>query len=412
MQQKQSLELTDFMEASKARGISDEFLLALLVKRGWPEDVVLGALGDYWERVTGKALPVRTGRLEASRDAFLYLLSFATLATWASALGSMIFRFIEYWFPDPVVSFQVYNLRNAVTWQLASSAVAFPIFLLVMRAILKEAQTQPERLESGVRKWLTYTSLLFTAGGVIGDLICFLNYFLTGELTVRFVLKSLTVLVICGAIFVYYLGSLRWGTENDLNRARRQSFGFASAAAVVVVAAFCVGLGLAGSPSTQRHLEADQHRVRDLKAVAYSIHARFTPNATSRTLPSSLAELVNHGISVAQQKDPETGEPYQYRPLNGASYELCAVFAAPTERNAMPADQFWQHGNGRTCFTRNAEMRPAWSHHTCWATASHSGATPVQSHRPIFGSQLSFKNRLNLFNHLGTKTQSSVRRFS
>ena len=102
----------------------------------------------------------------------------------------MIFRFIEYWFPDPVVSFPVYDLRNAVTWQLASSAVAFPIFLLVMRTILHEARTQPERLESGVRKWLTYLSLLFTAGGVIGDLICFLNYFLTGELTVRFCITS------------------------------------------------------------------------------------------------------------------------------------------------------------------------------------------------------------------------------
>ena len=63
MQQKQSLELTEFMEASKAKGISDEFLVALLVKRGWPEDVVLGALGGYWERVTGTVLPERTGRV-------------------------------------------------------------------------------------------------------------------------------------------------------------------------------------------------------------------------------------------------------------------------------------------------------------------------------------------------------------
>jgi len=305
-------------------------------------------------------LPERTGRLEASRDAFLYLLSFATLATWASALGSMIFRFIEYWFPDAVVSFPVYHLRNAVMWQLASSAVAFPIFLVVMRTILNEARRQPERLESGVRKWLTYLSLLFTAGGVMGDLICFLNYFLTGEITLRVVLKSVRALVICGAIFVYYLGSLRWGKENDLERARRQSFGFGGAAALVVVAAFCVGLGVAGGPSTQRHLEADQRRVRDLQAVVSAIHARFVANAGSGMLPSSLGELVNHGIGGAQVRDPESGEMYEYRRLGGGSYEVCAVFAAGTERNAMPGDAFWEHGKGRTCFSLNAEMWPAW----------------------------------------------------
>jgi uncharacterized protein DUF5671 len=54
---------------------------------------------------------------------------------------------------------------------MASVAVAFPIFLIVTWAILQEAQQQPERLQSGVRKWLTYIALLLTAGGMISDLI-------------------------------------------------------------------------------------------------------------------------------------------------------------------------------------------------------------------------------------------------
>ncbi len=204
------VKLLEFIEASKSKGASDEFLASLLARRGWPHDDVYGALGSYWERATGISIPERTAGGESSRDAFLYLLSFSTLAVWSGALGSMLFRFIEHWFPDPVAREYVYNLRNAVTWQMASIAVAFPIFLLVMRTILHEAQDHPERLQSSVRKWLTYIALLLTAGAMMCDLIWFLNYFLNGELTSRFVLKALTVMVICGAIFVYFLGSLRW----------------------------------------------------------------------------------------------------------------------------------------------------------------------------------------------------------
>jgi uncharacterized membrane protein len=79
----------------------------------------------------------------------------------------------------------------------------------VMRFILREVEKNPEKVESGVRKWLTYIALLVTAGIVIGDLITFLSYFLRGELTARFVLKALMVIAIAGSIFWYYLGFLK-----------------------------------------------------------------------------------------------------------------------------------------------------------------------------------------------------------
>jgi hypothetical protein len=131
MQQEDAAKLQEFIEASKSRGASDEFLATFLSRRGWPQDEVYAALGGYWERATGITVPERTASGESSGDAFLYLLSFSTLATWSGALGSMLFRFIERWFPDPVSHDYVYNVRNAVTWQMASVAVAFPIFVLI-----------------------------------------------------------------------------------------------------------------------------------------------------------------------------------------------------------------------------------------------------------------------------------------
>jgi hypothetical protein len=368
MQQTSTVKLQEFIEASKSKGASDEFLATFLSRQGWPQDDVYAALGGYWERATGLAVPERPAGGESSRDAFLYLLSFSTLATWSGALGSMLFRFIERWLPDAVSSDYSYNPRHAVTWQMASIAVAFPIFLLVMRTILREAQDDPERLQSGVRKWLTYIALLLTAGAMIGDLIWFFDYFLTGELTSRFVLKALTVMVICGAIFFYYLGSLRWNRNTNVAHAKTRSLKFGIAATAAVVVSFCIGLGVAGTPAEQRHMEADARRVQDLQSIANAIklwHQRAKIGTSSPTLPLSLSDLAGKGVNPSQVNpsqivDPESKIPYEYRATSNTAYELCASFAAAEEANRVRTTQFWHHGKGRTCFILDVSQPPVW----------------------------------------------------
>jgi uncharacterized membrane protein YidH (DUF202 family) len=363
MRDADAVKLLEFIEASKSKGASDEFLASFLARRGWPQQDVYSALGKYWERATGLPVPERISGGESSRDAFLYLLSFSTLATWSSALGSILFRFIESWFPDPVVRNHVYNLRNAVTWQMASVAVAFPIFLIVMRIILREADDPPERLESGVRKWLTYLVLLLTAGAMICDLIWFFDYFLTGELSARFVLKALTVMLVCGAIFVYYLGSLRWDRNTNMAHAKARSLKFGIGAAAVLVASFCVGLGMAGTPSVQRHLEADHRRVENLRGIAFAVNSWYRGAESGRSserLPRTLSELVGKGVDASQIADPETRITYGYRVKSGTAYELCARFSGTEEEDGPYQTQFWHHEKGRACFTLDASQQPAW----------------------------------------------------
>ena len=103
----------------------------------------------------------------------------------------------------------LYNFRETVTWQMAALLVALPIYLIVMRQIVRETRANPERIESGVRKWLTYIALFLAAVAVVSDLVVFVDYFLKGELTLRFVLKCVVVLLTCGSIFWYYIGFLR-----------------------------------------------------------------------------------------------------------------------------------------------------------------------------------------------------------
>src|SRR5471032_89954 len=369
MPQPENTQLLDFINAGKTKGASDEFLAALLLRRGWPADDVYAALGQYWENATGLVIPERSAAGESAKDAFLYLLSFSTLAAWTGAFGSMLFQFIDYSVPDAVSPHTVYSLRSTVTWQMASIAVAFPIYLLVMKLIFGEAANHPERLQSGARKWLTYIALLGTAGAVICDLIWFLDYFLTGELTLRFVLKAATVMLICGSIFAYYLGSLRWNRSTDVSREKRRNLAFGAAATAVVIVAFCVGLGVAGTPSVQRRIEGDRKREQDLRNIAIAVNlwrdqpSHDQPQRTNSDagIPATLAEMSTRprGLRMA---DPETNAAYEYHPKSVTAYELCANFVAEEtgDRFGNPNPNFWNHGKGRTCFALDASKPVPW----------------------------------------------------
>lgn len=208
-------DLQPFIAAAKERGAGDDFLAALLLRQGWPPREVYGALAEWWQSTTGIPVPAPGSTGENARDAFLCLLAFSTLATWAAALGSLWFRLIDRWLPDAIVNPDIYNFRSTVTWQMASILVALPVYLFIMRLILRETRLNPDRVESGVRKWLTYVALLLAAAGVVTDLIYFVDYFLGGEITLRFVLKCIAVFLICGSIFHYYLGFLRGHARNS-----------------------------------------------------------------------------------------------------------------------------------------------------------------------------------------------------
>lgn len=340
--------LQQFIEAAKTNGASDEALAAILSREGWPVSQVYAALGDYWARVTGMPVPARTGHGESSRDAFLYLLAFSTLTTWVCAMGSLMFDLINHWLPDPVTTRNALAVRSSLTWQMASLAVAFPIFLVVMRRIVRETRAEPERLQSGVRKWLTWIALLLTAGGMIGDLIWFLDYFLTGELTLRFVLKCLVVFVMTAAIFAYYIASLRPVKTEEVPGAVSRDFLFGAGSSAAAVIVFCAALVVAGTPGSQRQLEADRHRVNDLRQIANAV---FSYRAQNGSLPASLNDpLIRQRLGMNKASDPVTNAPYEYRPLGDMNYQLCARFSSASVGEAS----FWNHPAGHTCFDINA----------------------------------------------------------
>ena len=343
------LPLLDFIERMKSQGASDEFVVALLRQNGWSEKRIYQAFSAWYEARTGQTVPNGGGRIEAAKDAFLYLLAFLTLGIWAIQLGALLFAAIDITFPNPALEYgNSYWVTRSMADELASVLVGFPVFLLVTRGIIRGSQEQPERLESSVRKWLTYIALVITASTVLGDLVTFLAYFLRGDLDTRFVLKVAAVLVIAGGIFAYYLDSLR---RDSVSSARNRLF--AIAATILVAFGIVTGFVQIGSPFAQRIQSEDARRLYDLSSMAQQLHTRWLARgrAESFTLPAGIRELERTGLAGASVTDPRTGQPYLYRPVQGSTYVLCADFSLPSPPGVSGA---WRHPAGRTCFDLDA----------------------------------------------------------
>ncbi len=203
-------ELAGFLQHGLERGLSREQLEHVLRDAGWPADQVRGALGRFADVDFPIPVPRPTPYLIA-REAFIYLVLFTTLYISAFNLGSLIFQFIERAFPDPAIDPMVAleRSREAIRWAISLLVVAFPVFVYVSWTNERAVQRDPARRLSKVRRWLTYLTLFVAAGILIGDVTGLVYTLLSGELTVRFVLKVLTIGVIAGSVFGYFTRDLR-----------------------------------------------------------------------------------------------------------------------------------------------------------------------------------------------------------
>lgn len=197
-----------FVREALAKGESRESITNALKQAHWPEDEIQAALSHYAPIAFSVAVPNRKPYLSA-KEAFLYLVMFMTLYISAFSLGMIIFEFINRAFPDALMNSYYMNDSSTIRGALSAMIVAFPIFLGVSSKLHKTITKDPMKRSSKIRKWLTYITLFGTTAIIIGDLIGLLSSLLGGELTMRFVLKSLTVLLITGSIFGYYIWDLR-----------------------------------------------------------------------------------------------------------------------------------------------------------------------------------------------------------
>jgi len=292
-----------------------------------------------------------------AKDFFLHIAIIVLLYSGTVALLNILFNVINVAFPQ-VTQYGYYG-PTSISLPVATLIVVFPLFLFLANVVRKSYVAEPNLKEYPVRKWLIYITL-FIAGGVLaGDLVTLIYYFLDGqEMTTAFILKILSVLVVTGAIFGYYMDDLK----DRLSSARRNMWRVI--AAILVLGSIGAGFYVLGTPQSQRMLRYDSQKVSDLQSIQWQIVNYWQQKGV---LPATLEQLQDPISGFIVPTDPQTKESYEYKKTGYLSFDLCADFNKPSQtidgsvtRIAYPepmgkSNESWQHEVGNKCFSRTID---------------------------------------------------------
>ena len=294
------------------------------------------------------------------RDLFLHLLAIVALYWSAISFVTLIWQFINYFFPDALDYYS--NSLSLIRFSVSAIIIVFPVFIAVSWYLNKIYRKETEVRDSKIRKWLIYLTLFIASLVIIGDLIFVINNFLSGATTVRFILKALSIIFVAGIIFGYYLNDVRCETPTKLAKY------FAWVSSILVLAVIVGAFVVVGSPNSARFIQFDQQKVSDLQNIQSQIINYWQKKSA---LPSSLSDLNDPISGFTVPKDPQTKTNYEYNIKNAAnlSFELCANFnkASTSQEIAntpMPFagapesyNQNWNHATGKVCFERTIDKQ-------------------------------------------------------
>lgn len=299
------------------------------------------------------------------KDFFLWLGAMVALYGSVVALIALLFQYINYAFPDPLI-YYVEPYSSGIRFSMASLIVLVPVALLLMRFIRGDISRIPEKSDLWVRRWALVLTVFIAGATVVGDLITLINYFLGGDLTTRFILKVAVVLLVAGAVFFHFLADLRGYWVKNPSRAQMVGF----AASILVLLSIVAGFFIMGTPGQVRLYRYDSQKVNDLQNLQWQVVNYYQQK---QKLPATLVELEDPISGSVASRDPQTGEVYVYETTGKLSFKLCAEFNAesrgPSQGTYYPervsmvpipmggkgVEDNWQHGVDEQCFERTID---------------------------------------------------------
>ncbi|KKQ28197.1 MAG: hypothetical protein US42_C0001G0048 [Candidatus Magasanikbacteria bacterium GW2011_GWC2_37_14] len=293
------------------------------------------------------------------KDVFLHLFNIVTFYLSVIGFITLYVNYINAKFPD-ALNYYFSGISDGVRWSSSILFVAVPAYLLTTWFLEKDLKITPEKRDLKLRKWLTYFTLFISAITIIVDLMIFVYNFLNGELSLRFFLKVLVVLLVAVAVFAYYLWDLK----------RKESLSkipliLTVVVSVVVLASIIIGFFIVGTPGAQRNRRFDEKRINDLQILQNQIVDYWTKK---QKLPVKLVDLNDSISGLLIPTDPNTKVDYEYNIISALAFELCANFATADKDYGIAAapnfytqpydsaySQNWIHVSGRVCFSRTID---------------------------------------------------------
>lgn len=290
-----------------------------------------------------------------AKHTVLQLGSLITLYLSISFLVVLLFSIINLRFPDAAESYwQIESSSSSVRLAIAMLVVFFPTYLALTRNVNQNRRKETSSFYHGLTKWLIYLSLLVGGGVLLVDAVVVILGFLEGDLTTRFILKALVLMMVVGAAFYYYLQDARghWLTRE------KESKLYALGMAVVVVTSIVVGFFHTETPNAVREMRLDETQITDLQQIQWQIESELA--MSSSTLPATLEEAYGE---IEMPVAPEDRAAYSYE-VTDKGFKLCATFSRDSNANQeMWGPTFdkdaliqnannWQYKEGRYCFER------------------------------------------------------------
>ncbi len=297
------------------------------------------------------------------RDVFLHLFSIVALYWSAVSFVTLCWQYINYFFPDVLaLRYGGNSFAGAIRFSVASLIIIFPLFILASWYLNKIYRRETVVRDSKIRKWLIYFTLFVASLIIVGDLVFVIYNFLGGDVTAKFILKALSVLVVAGVVFWYYLDDVRRSEPSKL--AKYVAIDTGIIILILVIGAFFI----VGSPKQARLAQFDQQRVIDLQDIQYQVVYYWQ---RKEQLPNNLSDLNDSISGYIARQDPKTNQPYEYiiKDSKLLTFELCAVFSLDSKvqssLKSMPpypayeggVSQNWDHGQGRVCFERTIDKQ-------------------------------------------------------
>ena len=283
----------------------------------------------------------------SAKDFFINLGAIIALGIIVGNILSLLFTVIEKAYPPILSGSYYYSSTYSISFPVASLIIFFPIYILLMWLLERDYSVQPEKRHIGVRKWLVYITLFFAGLAIAGDLVTIIYYFIDGqEMTMGFIMKVLSVLVVALAIFFYYI----YDSIGKLNSISRKVW--TGVVFVIILSSIIWGFSVLGSPRTQQLIKYDTHKVSDLQNINYMVENYYQ---TKGSLSGSISDLSNPNDYNIVPVDSQTKTPYEYVLIgqSAKAYQLCATFnkASIAYPSDLPTVTTWMHPAGHYCFS-------------------------------------------------------------
>jgi uncharacterized membrane protein len=159
-----------------------------------------------------------------------FFVSLGVLVALITSIASflvLLFEVLNKKFPDVLNASYTYGYNSynfeTIRASLATLIIFFPIFIFLSYLWNKESRNNLGSVNTIIRKWMIYLILFLASLVILIDLVTLVRYFVSGEISIRFVYKVIGALIVAGIVDFYY--SIKMNDVNKITEIFKIFFG-------------------------------------------------------------------------------------------------------------------------------------------------------------------------------------------